>query len=110
MNAQNWTDFLEKMFSLSLGAIGTWLALKTFYERRHKETLERFAEGRQKEYAAERDFEHLRRNQEQLKVNLSALDDELQDAKADVKEIKGMISVFLARFNDSSSNIWGKRE
>lgn len=110
MNGQNWTDFLEKMFSLSLGAIGTWLALKTFYEKKHQETLNRFAEGKQKEYAASRDFEHLRRNQEQLKENLAALDDELQDAKENVKEIKGMLVVFLSRFNDSVSNIFGKRE
>ena len=106
----NWTDFIEKMLSVSLGGVGTWLAVRTFYEKRHQETLDRYAQSREKAYAAERDFEHLRKNQEQMKESLKLLDDELTETRADFKELKGMLFAMFGRQGDSISGIFANRE
>ncbi|UBF28320.1 hypothetical protein K9N68_10815 [Kovacikia minuta CCNUW1] len=103
-------DYAEKMFSLSLGAIGTWLALRTFYEKRHQETLDRYASSQQKAYAAERDFEHLRRNQEQMKEALKMFDEELSETREDVREIKGMMVATIGKMGESISGILHRRE
>ncbi len=102
-------DFAEKLFSLTLGAIGTWLALRAFYERRHQETLNRHATSQQKEYAAQRDFEHLKRNQDQMKEALKVFDDELQATREDVKEIKGMLTAWFGKMESPISGILGHR-
>jgi ABC-type nickel/cobalt efflux system permease component RcnA len=109
MNAANWTEFLEKMVSVLLGGVGTWLAVRSFYEKRHQETLDRYATCKQKEYAAERDFEHLRRNQEQMKEALRVLDDELTETRADFKELKGMLVVVFSQSGESISGIFAHR-
>lgn len=107
---RNFIDFIEKMLSVTLGGVGTWLAVRTFYERRHQETLDRYAQAREKTYAAERDFEHLRRNQEQMKESLKLLDDEQTETRADLKELKGMLFAMFGRQGDSISGIFANRE
>jgi len=110
MNNANWIDFFQKMFSVFIGGLGTYLAARSYYEKRHQETLEKFAQSREKAYAAERDFEHLRRNQEQMKESLRVLDGELTDTRADFKELKGMLMVAFGRAGDSISGIFAYKE
>jgi len=110
MTSSDLADYFQKMFSLCLGAVGTWLALRSFYEKRHQETLQRFADGKQKEYAAQRDFEHLKRNQEQMQQSLRLLDEEIDGTKQDLKEIKGMLAIAFNRAGESISGIFGYRE
>ncbi|GEM_PF-4522043 len=102
--------FAEQLISLSLGAAGTYLALRTFYEKKHQETLDRFAQSQTKAYAAERDFEHLRRNQEQMKESIKLLDDEVSETRADLKEVKGMLTAMFARIGDTVSGIFAHKE
>lgn len=106
----SWSDFIQKVASLAIGSIGAWLGLKTFYEKRHQETLDRYAQSREKSYAAERDFEHLRRNQEQMKESLRMLDDELTETRADFKELKGMLFAMFGRSDESISGIFAHRK
>lgn len=103
------TDFAEKMVSLALGAIGTYLALRAFYEKKHNETVERLKTATTKEYAAQRDFEHLRRNQENIGISIKLLDDELKETREDFLEIKGMLMVVLNRVNFTDSGILGHK-
>lgn len=104
-------DFLEKMISVIIGGFGTWLGARAFYEKRHQETLDRYAQSREKAYAAERDFQHLRNNQEQLKELLKVLDDELTETREDFKELKGMLYAAFNRVGvDSISGIFARKE
>lgn len=106
-----WTDFAEKMLSVLLGAIGTGIAVRSFYEKRHQETLDRYAQSREKAYAAERDFQHLKANQEQLKETLRIIDDELSETREDLKELKGMLFATFSRVGvDGISGIFGQKE
>lgn len=108
MNQTEWTDFLQKVFSAGLGIIGTWLAVRSYYEKRQRELSDRNALGVQKAYAAERDFEHLKRDQEQMKEALKLLDDEISNNREDVKEIKGMLITSFGRSGESG--FFGKQE
>lgn len=108
MNATDWTDFTQKILSALFGIIGTWLALNAYYQKKHQETLDRYATGKQKEYAAERDFQHLKRNQEQMQEALKLLDEEVSDNREDVKEIKGMMISSFGRSGESG--FFGKQE
>lgn len=111
MTDSNWVDFLQKILSVVLGATGTWLAVRSFYEKKHQETLDRYAQSREKSYAAERDFEHLRRNQEQMKDALKMLDDELTETREDFKELKGMLYATFNRVGvDSISGVFANRK
>lgn len=109
MNQAEWTDFFQKVVSAFLGMVGTWIAVRSYYEKRHRETMDRNAISVQKAYAAERDFEHLRKNQEQIKEAIKILDDELTDTREDFKELKGMLMVFFGKAGESVSGIFGHR-
>ncbi len=102
-------DFVEKLLSASIGIVGTWLALRSFYERKHKEVLDRYADSQKKEYAAQRDFEHLRRNQEQMKESFRELDDELSKTREDMRELKGMLTTWTNRMNASLLDGFGHK-
>lgn len=52
---------------------GTWLAVSGYYRAELKEYVRREADREKKEYAAQRDFEHLRRNQEVISKALDEL-------------------------------------
>jgi hypothetical protein len=52
---------------------GTWLAVSGYYRAELREYVKKEADREKKEYAAARDFEHLRRNQEGLAKALDEL-------------------------------------
>jgi hypothetical protein len=103
-------DFFEKVFSLLLGVMGTWVAVSSYYRKRHQETLSRYADGEKKAYAAERDFNHLRNNQEQMKEALRMLDDELRNTRDDFLEVKGILIATLNHIGTSESQIFAHRK
>lgn len=105
-----WFDPFKDVFSVVVGGIGSWLALRSFYEAKHKEAMQRYADSQTKAYAAERDFNHLRNNQEQLKSSMALMDQEVDEVKSDVKEVKALLSVILARSGGSASGFFDKRE
>ena len=106
----SWIDFASKSIPMFLAGVGTWLGVRSFYEKKHQEVLDRYATGREKAYAAERDFAHLSRNQEQMKEALKQLDDELTETRADFKELKGMLYTMFNRTDETLSGIFAKRE
>lgn len=110
MTSADWTDYLQKLFSVGLGIVGTWITVHTFYAKRNKEIMDRYASSQTKEYAAQRDFDHLKNNQEQMKEALKILDDELTETRADFKELKGMLMVFFGKSEQSISGIFGHRK
>lgn len=73
----------------------------------------------EKRYAAQRDFGHLKRNQEQLISNLAHTaekqESELVEIRSDLKEIKALSLSLSQRFElilvrlESQSGIFGKR-
>lgn len=103
-------DFSEKLVSALFAGIGTWLAVRSFYEKKHQETLDRYAQAREKSYAAERDFNHLRNNQEQMKEALKMLDQEQSETREDLKELKGMLFALFGRSGESISGILAHKE
>lgn len=73
----------------------------------------------EKRYAAERDFQHLRRNQEQMADAISSidkfLDDRLDEQRGELKEIKSLCISVSQRFEiiltrlESNSAIFGRK-
>lgn len=71
--------------------------------------LQWYAISQTKRYAAERDFQHLRTNQEQMAQNLRVLMDELEECNRNVQDLARLASILLARSGDESmSGILGK--
>jgi len=71
--------------------------------------LQWYAISQTKRYAAERDFQHLRANQEQLSQNLRVVLDELEECNRNVQDLARLASILLARSGDESmSGILGK--
>lgn len=78
-------NILVGMGGLILTSIGTYLAVRSFYQqlvgakqRQIQAMIDEKAAAATKAYAAQRDFEHLKRNQEQLKVGLTHLSGDLE--------------------------------
>lgn len=68
----------------------------------------------EKRYAAQRDFGHLKRNYESLSegVNLQAkeMDRRFDQVEADLREIKILLQVQLAKQGDSISGVLGSKK
>jgi uncharacterized protein YcbK (DUF882 family) len=73
----NWAGFLFSVFTAAVGWLVAYLSAKKQNQALAKQRaqIEREATEKavKKEYAAERDFAHLRRNQEQLIQNIDVL-------------------------------------
>ena len=81
--------------STMLGTIGTLIAvqshirsLKRDWKMRLQEEIDRNSEGKLKAYAAERDFNHLRNNQEQLKQAVMEIQKEVDSLHDQQTELK----------------------
>lgn len=77
------------------GVIGTFLSvqghmrqIRKDYQSRLDEEISRNAAAKVKEYAAERDFQHLQRHHEQLKLLVLDLQKESESLKDEVLELK----------------------
>ena len=119
---------------LLLGAVGTYVTARNYYDKRRnddrtrqreeldraqqeldrqkqlrKAELEQYAESKTKEYAAQRDFEHLMRKYDALSVNITALqafeDRRLKELEDDLREIKGMTQTLLGMLGGESSAV-----
>jgi len=72
--------------------------------------LQWYALSQTKRYAAERDFQHLRNNQEQMASNLKLLFDEVEEIGKSVNDLTRLASILLARSgNDTFSDILHKK-
>lgn len=69
-----------------------------------------YASTQKKAYAAQRDFEHLRRNQEQMKQGIEQLMKEVDALGDDMKTQSALFNLLMARSGESVSGILGYRK
>jgi len=66
-----------------------------------------------KQYAAQRDFEHLKRNYQQLADNqaqiLKEMDSRFDMATLDLRDIKGLITSIVVKISTENTGGWMKR-
>lgn len=58
--------------------------------------IQRYSRATKTRYAAERDFEHLRRNQEQLKQSIAVIMEENDTLNAEVIKIRTQLETLIA--------------
>lgn len=101
-------DVVLPIVSLMIGAIGTFMGVRSFYRERQQEALKRHAEAERKEYAAQRDFGHLQRNYEQFTANLANLVDEcdrrFDEQALELKEVKGLLNVVIMKLSGDNTS------
>ncbi len=105
----------------------TYLTVRQYYDKRRVEDrqrqaeelarlqtarqveLDKYAENKQKAYAAERDFQHLMRQYEALSANISTLMDfqrnEVQGLEIDLKEVKALLNAILVQIAGSETAV-----
>ena len=76
------------MVAMSLSLRNHIRQIKQDFERRLAEEMTRQSEAKVKAYAAQRDFEHLDRHQEQLKLAVSELQDDLAEMEKNLLEMQ----------------------
>lgn len=96
--------------------LGTFIAVSQFYRNRIKEMIERNATAGIKAYAAQREFEHLERHQQQLKENVRCLQDDLIELEKQMVELKvistasyNRIEQVAARLDTGNSTMGGSQ-
>lgn len=82
-----------------LGVGGTLTAVVNYY-----------ASSQTKKYAAQRDFEHLRRNQEQLIHNISEIAKDIDEVREEVRNMSRVAQIILAKRGDSESELLGRKD
>lgn len=127
-------SFITAVGGLVSGAFAAYWTAKTFYLKRQDELrerqkaeldrakaeierqklerqaeLDRYAEGKTKAYAAERDFGHLMRQYEALNSNLNTLhelgDRRLDGIEADLRDIKGLLQVVAVAIGNENTGV-----
>jgi hypothetical protein len=68
-----------------------------------------FSTSERKRYAAEREFIHLRNNQEQMKQSLALLSEEFDEMASDFKTQNACFQVLLAKSGETVSGIFAHK-
>jgi hypothetical protein len=126
--------FITSTAGVAFGAIGSYWTVKTYYLKRQDEQrdrqrqeldraqaeidrqkverqleLDKYADGKKREYAAERDFGHLMRQYEALSLNLNTLhelgDRRLDGIEADLRDIKGLLQMLAVAVGQTETGI-----
>ena len=109
------------------GAIGSYWTVKTYYLKRQDEQrdrqrqelervqaerqaeLDKYAESKKREYAAERDFGHLMRQYDALNLNLTTIHEFQEKRAADIEDdlrmCKGMLQLVLIHIGQTDTGI-----
>ncbi|KAM3091132.1 hypothetical protein ACKFKG_26765 [Phormidesmis sp. 146-35] len=66
-----------------------------------------YGEGEKKRYAAERDFQHLKRNQEQMQQSIAQLIAEIDGLSDDFKTLNACFNLLLGERGQTISGILG---
>jgi len=112
---------------LLIGAVGSWLTVRNYYDKKRSEDrdrqraeleklqatrqkeLDEYALSKQKSYAAERDFGHLLRQYDTLSGNIATIqkfqDHQLDEVEQDIREVKAMLTILLVQAGASESSI-----
>jgi hypothetical protein len=128
------TSLLTSMVGVVSGGCAAYWTVKTYYLKRQDELrerqrvemasaqaeierqklerqteLDRYAENKTKQYAAERDFGHLMRQYEGLTLNINTLhelgDRRLDDLEADLRDVKGLLQMIAVTIGQSETGI-----
>lgn len=92
-------DAIPTLAGVLFGAIGCYLGVRNYTRELKKEwqakldnEINKNADSKVKAYAAERDFNHLKNNQEQFKEALRMLQDEFEDLRTTQIETKTLLT------------------
>ncbi|GAB4465520.1 MAG: hypothetical protein OHK0037_20360 [Elainellaceae cyanobacterium] len=88
-------EIIATLIGMIGGCIGTFLSVRGYmnqtrrdYEKRIQDEIQRNADAKVKEYAAQRDFDHLKRHHEQLKEMVLRIDAEMEQVKNTLLELQ----------------------
>lgn len=91
--------------SFSLGVGSTLFAIVQWNTQRRAEQAAKIAENTKKSYAAERDFEHLRKNYTQMNEYLKLLGDEVKEQRQDIRNLTQLAQILVSRGEGDISGV-----
>lgn len=111
------------LFGVATTAIGTWIALRSHYRQvlhdkqqvihDQQISVERLIQEKSaaatKEYAAQRDFEHLKRNQDQMREAIKMVQDENREQQDLLIELKVSFRAMYNRIEQIAAQLSGNR-
>jgi cell division protein FtsL len=112
-------EILFPLIGILISLVSVLLGVWATYQTLRKEAKTRLEEKVKKEYAAERDFNHLKRELEQLKQNLIAIDadteerlEKLANNQGEMKEtlaqVRALQMIVMAKSGETESQIFMK--
>lgn len=107
-------EILATILGLSFGTISTLIAVRNHVKTINKEwrdrwdtEMQRQADSKVKEYAAQRDFEHLSRHQDQMKEAIRMLQEETEEQGKILIELKTLQTGLFNQFNSIAAKMDG---
>lgn len=105
-------DAFPTLAGVLFGAIGCYLGIRNYTRDLKKEwqaklqaEIDRNSDSKVKAYAAERDFNHLKNNQEQLKLAVSDLQTEFEELKDSQIEMRTLMNASYTQLQILSSRV-----
>lgn len=116
-------EVVATLTGILFGAIGTLIGVRSHiqsirqsWQQRLQAEMDKQADSKVKAYAAERDFSHLRNNQEQMKQAIVQVQDESEELKHVLIELKilqtamnNRLEMLTARVEGETTSAWSKR-
>jgi predicted nuclease with TOPRIM domain len=116
-------EVIATLTGILFGAIGTLIGVRSYiqnirqnWQQRLQAEINKQADSKLKAYAAERDFNHLRNNQEQMKEAVSGLQEESEELRHVLIELKTLqtamnnrLEMLTARVEGESTSGWARR-
>lgn len=108
-------EFAATLAGILFGAIGTLIAVRSYiqgirrdWQQRLQAEMDKQADSKLKAYAAERDFNHLRNNQEQMKQAVAGLQDESEELSKVLIELKILQTAMNNRLEQLTARVEGE--
>lgn len=116
-------EVVATLTGILFGAIATLIGVRSYiqnirrdWQQRLQAEMDKQADSKLKAYAAERDFNHLRNNQEQMKQAVSKLQDESEEMSHVLIELKTLqtainnrLEMLTARVDGETTGGWARR-
>jgi chromosome segregation ATPase len=113
---------LGTLCGITFGGVATWLNVRSRVKQTREEwrdrlegELQRDAENKVKAYAAERDFQHIKRNYEQALEAMKDLQHDIDENTRTLIEVKALVLAISNRLEgltarlDGNTGGWGRR-
>lgn len=105
-------EIIATLCGILAGIIGTFLSVQGHmrsvrkdYQERIDAEMQRQADAKVKEYAAQRDFQHLRTHHEQLKALVLEIQDDQEKLKAELIELKAISKSAFTRVEQIAAKL-----